>query len=68
MDYPVVATHNTCGEPVFVYSHMPETGEVMHSSDALLPNGDKPFPGDKIICPKCGDLYDGISVSLLDEE
>lgn len=42
-----------CGKPAFYYAHMPKEGELLHSAEATLINGDTPQAGHEIVCGSC---------------
>jgi hypothetical protein len=48
-----------CGNTLFFYDHMPEPGEVVKASHAVMPDGSNAVDGEPIRCP-CGEMVGGL--------
>ncbi len=42
-----------CGQVAFYFFSKPETGQIIKNTDVLLPNGNHPNVGERIICWNC---------------
>lgn len=48
--------HNPgCGEPAFIYDHMPQAGEVIGSKHATHLDGRPAIPFTRCMCDSCGE-------------
>ena len=53
-------THTVCGGIAFYYDGRPVMGSLIEVTKVTLPDGTKPDPGDRMVCPACGaDMFTG---------
>ena len=51
--------HEVCGKPAFYLSEMPKRGERVSSAAVVVMRGERPQPGDPILCGSCGEPVTG---------